>query len=404
MTDTKIITEHELNYIETLYLSCNLEDFISMLEFNDYDLNIDIVPHRAYTLMMDIVIDHLIIEAEYLGESKGRVWYRFLDYRIGIMPYDRAKKANQYNCVIQYEQHYMFTLNKNLDGIKLPFNGDRSQYKIKRIDVTKIAKHKADYIENHWFISPYRKVRYEQGTIYLGHRNNGNVFRLYNKTKELLDTENDRKIELLTKYFGDIENLWTYELELSRSYLKENLNIDTLADLDKVYLAYKNIVGQIRIYDNNDRNKKLVAQGKRERIKAFVLSDFEEYERVEKKKYDPSFDYLINGMKKRIKKFYENMEIELSPSEFIRIVSALSEGVDFEGKELTINFENSDIEVEKAQMTAKHERIRASQGNDLEIESKRYFGVQKKLLPVIEEIPVIIPFLPSQIEFELTYT
>jgi len=72
-----------------------------------------------------------IYSAEYIGEAKGRMWYRTENYRIGIMDYDLAKRANQFNVEIQYEQSHMFSLEPNLKGLDLPFDGELNQYHIK---------------------------------------------------------------------------------------------------------------------------------------------------------------------------------------------------------------------------------------------------------------------------------
>lgn len=370
MNDKRIITQKELNYIETLYLYCNLEDFA---EHQNHGAS------YAYFNMYRYIADTMLINSEFLGVAKGRSWYKFDNYRLGIMEYDKAKTVNQYNCIIQYEQHHMYTLDKYLHDLDLPFGEEREKYKIKRIDITKIAKHDEDYTENHGFISPYRTKRYEYGTTYLGHRKNGNVFRIYNKTKELLtDTAEHpidyKKISLLSQYFGDIENLYTYELELSRSYLKNDLNIDNLTDLDKVYQAYKNIVGQIRIYKDTDRNKILIKSKNYNRIKALVLTDFVPYERVEKKEYKPSYSFLQKRISKMIDNYLDS-GLEKSETEFwLRLIMDLTSERDIDGKEITFDFEISDLEVEKAQFSSKMELLRENQGNELEIEAKRAFG------------------------------
>ncbi len=184
----------------------------------------------------------------------------------------------------------MFTLDHDLTALDLPFGTDRTKYHIKRIDITKIAKHDEDYTKNYGYLSPYRTQDIVNGTIYLGNRKNGNVFRMYDKTKELMTDTKDhpidyKKIELLSSYFGSIENLYTYELELHRSQLKGTLGIETLADLPKVYAANKNIVGKIRFYRDNDRNKRLIRNNHRDRVSCRRLTDFVEYKRIAKKKY-----------------------------------------------------------------------------------------------------------------------
>lgn len=380
--DKRIVVQKELNYIETLYLSCNLQDFTASIEFKDLDINPDIPPLSAYNIVLDYRVSNMIehYSAKFLGTAKGRDWYQFEDYRLGIMSYDLAKRSNQYNCVIQYEQSHMFTLDYFLSVLNLPFGGSFSDYKIKRIDITKIAKHKENYIEGFNYISPYRGMRYEYGTIYLGHRNNGNVFRLYNKTLELLtDTKNHptdyKKIELLSQYFGDIEDLYTYELELHRSYLKDTLNIDTLADLDKVYLAYKNIVGQIRLYKDTDKNKRLIASNNRDRISAYVLTDYVPYDRVKRKDYKPSRKYAIKKMLSTMDGYMDSMGLERSNANYISLIDELaSERIYTDSQDITLHFEKSELGIQMDEMHKKHDRLRYGQGDTLENEANYRFA------------------------------
>jgi len=370
MTDKKIITEKERNYVETLYLYFNLEDASD----NEQDH-----PAVQWLNVMGYVNDVMFPTAKYLAKAGGRTWYQFKNYRLGIMSYDKAKKANQFNCLIQYEQHHLWTLNKNLDDLDLPFDVDRKYYHIKRIDITKIAKHKEDYTVNHGYLSPYREYSYFQGTHYLGNRRNGNVFRMYNKTVELLtDTKkhpiNYKKIALMSEFFGDIEDLYTYELELTRKYLKASLGIETLGQLDQVYAANSNIVGKIRFYKYNDKNRRLIAQNKRERIRAKILTDFEEFERIERKIYVTSFDYLIKNIVKDADRYVKTMKLEKNNEIYMKIANAfLSRRVSQDNKDLVITFEDTHLSDGMAQMTAKHKDMRVNQSNELEIEAKRLF-------------------------------
>ena len=370
MNDKKIITQKEKNYIETLYLNFNLEN-----ASDNENQHGTLKYYNVYKYMADT----MLCNAKYLSDADGRSWYQFPNYRLGIMPYDKAKIANQFNCVIQYEQHHLFTLDKNLTGLDLPFDVSREHYHIKRIDITKIAKHEEDYTINHGYLSPFKghplRPNRKEETVYLGNRKNGNVFRMYPKTIELIATRNYKKIALLSEYFGDIENLWTYELELHRKYLKGSLGIETLAQLDQIYLANKNIVGKIRFFKDTPANKKLLEQKNQSRIKALVLTDFEEYKRVEKKVYKPSYSWHINALKKEIKRYLAAGLEENEINYYMKMLTELTQDLDIEGKELTFNFENSDLVTEKAQMTAEHNIMRDNQGNDLEIEARRHFGV-----------------------------
>jgi len=400
MAINAIVTEKELNYIETLYLYANLEDFLKVTyTYNDWlfgeekkngqpilqsDVD-ELYDHDRYEYMLGYVHDTLLIHAEYIGEASGRMWYRLPNYRLGIMDFNRAKKANQFNVEIQYEQSHMFSLEPNLRGLDLPFDGALSQYHIRRVDVTQIVKTPHDYLTNHNFISPYRAMdRFSKNgvteTVYLGHRKSGNVFRMYNKTIELMTDNKDhpidyKKIELLSKYFGDIEDLYTFELELHRKYLKPTFGIDTLADLEKVYGVYHEIVGKIRIYKDSDENKKLVATKHHSRIRdLYLFTDYREFKRVEKRKYKPSKYYAIDRAVKAIDS-YEKAMGNLSEAEKLLILDEVSYRI------INKNVDISVGESEYATMIEKFDIIRDGQTNDLEKEAKEAFCKTFALLP-----------------------
>ena len=327
--------------------------------------------------MLGYIHDTLLVHAEYIGEASGRMWYRLPNYRLGIMDFKKAKKANQFNIEIQYEQAHMFTLEPSLKGLDLPFDGTLEQYHIRRVDITQIVKTEHDYLTNHNFISPYRAMdRFSRNgvteTVYLGHRKSGNVFRMYNKTIELMTDNKDhpinyKKIELLSKYFGDIENLYTFELELHRKYLKPTFGIDTLADLEKVYGAYHEIVGKIRIYEENDENKKLVKGKHHNRIKdLYSFTDYEEFERVNKKKYKPSKYYAIDKAVKAIKG-YESSMGSLTDSERLLMLDEVSYRL--MGRDIEIHLGESEYET----MHNRFDAIRDGQTNDLEKEAQVAF-------------------------------
>jgi len=376
MAINRIITEKELNYIETLYLYANLEDFLTY-ESTAYDWLIgeelnngkliwkedleDKYSHDKYSMMMDYLYDTMLHSAKYNGIAKGRAWYEFDNYSIGIMDYDTAKSANQYNVVIQYFQHHMFTLNKSLDGLDLPFDGTFDQYQIKRIDICKIFKSPINYTIGHNYLSAYRNPNghsRHENTVYLGNRRNGNVFRMYSKTIELRETENYKKMELLSKYFGDIEDLYTFELELHRSQLKGTLGIEKLSDLSKVYEAYGNIVGKIRIYEDNDRNKKLIKANKRERIKGIFVTEFIDYERVKKKKYKPSKSYAMDRQEKTFSRYIESMGIkEEKEINKLRLEFGMNI-ISNDKQDVKIEFEDNVSTVQLNEMKEKHERLR----------------------------------------------
>ena len=378
MAINRIVTQKELNYIETLYLYCNLQDFITQINFNSIGevSTDDIQSSIVYRHVLSYYYDALLSSAEYIGEAKGRMWYRTENYRIGIMDYDLAKRANQFNVEIQYEQSHMFSLEPNLKGLDLPFDGELNQYHIKRVDISQIVKTKEDYLTNRKYISPYRvedritkngKVE----TVYLGHRKNGNVFRMYNKTIELMIDNKDhpidyKKIELFSKYFGDIEDLYTFELELHRKYIKKSFNIDTLEDIEKLYKVYSEIVGKIGIYEDNDKNRKLAKQNNRDRINCLYFTEYKEFKRTTQKRYKPSKYYAIDKAVNAVESYSKSIG-SLSEAEKILMLDEIATRL--LNKDIEINIGSSEYD----EMQEKYELLRDNQGNDLEKQAYKAF-------------------------------
>jgi hypothetical protein len=396
MAINKIITKKQLNYIETLYLYTNLEDFITET-YTDFDFLIgeekepdvyitakdleEMYSGKKYDIMLQYVYDNLLHLGKYLGDSNGRMWYKLPNYRIGIMPHDKAKKANQFNVEIQYEQHHMFSLDPKLTNLDLPFDGTPKQYHIKRIDVSQIVKTDSDYLTHHGFISPYRKI-HTQGTttktetVYLGHRSSGNVFRMYNKTIELkADTKehpiNYKKIAIFANYFGDIEDLYTFELELHRKYLKPTFGVDTLADLDGVYKVYSEIVGKIQIYKDTDANRKLISQKHHDRIDGLLqFTEYKEFKRLKSKSYKPSENFLVKKVVDSFNNFEKSLSEPLEMGKKFSIVSRILSGIFVKFDDVTISFNDDD----KEDFSFNVESLRDNQDNSLMFEAKKAFA------------------------------
>jgi len=397
MAIDRIVTQKQLNYIETLYLYARLEDFITynstaldwllgevnqttnkLVTWKDIQNQYD---NEKYEYMLQYVHDTMLHNAEYKGTANGRDWYSFPNYRLGIMSYDLAKKSNQFNIEIQYTQSHLFTLDPQLKGLDLPFDGTIDQYDIKRIDITQIVKTPKDYLTNHAFISPYKTIdRLSKNgtdeTIYLGHRKNGNVFRMYNKTIELNTDNKDhpidfKKIELFSDYFGDIENLYTFELELHRKYLKGTFGIEKLSQLEEVYKAYHEIVGSIKIYEDNDKNKHHIKMKHYDRIDTLSFTEYKEFKRIQKKKKRPSKEYLIKRTNTLIERFENSHNVELLNSEKYYIIEQLATRII--GKNITIEITESDEELACNEVYEKIDRLRANQSNELDVEAQRAF-------------------------------
>ena len=303
--DKIIIPKKEKNYIDTLYLYTNLE-----LHYIDVDTDYG-ENYKFYLVRKAFYLEYEKILKK-IADSEGYEWWSMPNYRIGFMEYDKAKALNRPNCVIQYEHSHLFGQDMDLSELELPFLDDKKLYKFKRIDITKTAQLKEDYTKLYGYMSPYRgdplhPVRYGEGsqTVYLGSRKNGNVFRMYNKTIELMQSNKYDKIKAYEEYFGSIDNLYTFEHELHRKYLTKELGIDTLDELPKVWQASQNIVSKIRIFKMNDTNIKLVKQKHSSRVKAYVLSPFVEYSRPVKKKYERSISALCKRIETQIQSYLE---------------------------------------------------------------------------------------------------
>jgi len=372
MAINKIITEKTLNYIETLYLYANLQDFHPSED-----------PIGSYTDVLNLYFDKNLSLSKFLGTSHGRDWYQLPNYRIGIMEYDKAKIANQFNIEIQYTQAHMFELGSALHGLDLPFGGEFENYHIKRVDVSQIVKTPVDYLTNHNYISPYRAMdRFSKNgrteTVYLGHRKNGNVFRMYNKTIELqTDTKdhpiNYKKIELFSRYFGSIEDLYTFELELHRRYLKPTFGIDTLMDLEKVYKVHKEIVGKVRIYEDNDHNKMLINANHRDRVESLCFVEYEEFKRVQKKKYKPSESYMIDKAVSTFEKYEKSLEEPLSIGGKLVIVDTILSRI-FGSMDVSIELEDSAYVKEYNSFMDKTKILRDNQDDQLFREANKAFA------------------------------
>ncbi len=379
--DTVIIPKKEYNYIDTLYLSCNLQDHYPKSGYEGNDV-VKFDEHLRYHYQRRFLESVYLFGVAPLGEGSGYEWYQLPNYRLGLMDYEKAKRANLPNCVIQYEHNHIFDLDHDLTGLDLPFTEDRELYMIKRIDITKTAKLDTDYTINHGYISPYRgdplnPKRYGEDslTVYLGSRKGGNLFRIYNKTAELLDTKNYEKIALYSRLFGTIEGLYTFEHELHRKYLKEVLGIDRLSDLDKVWIASQSIVSRIRIFPITDHNRKLIEQNNRKRVEAMVLSPFVEYDRPERKRYKRSYKAMLKRMKAELEAYLqseEGREWESLDGYILLIYDLLEDRMD--GKDLTVYVNDSERVKELKEMHRRHQAMRDGQTDDLEREAAARFA------------------------------
>ena len=373
INDTILKFTESVNYIETLYLQTHLHEHVKG----------DLPPNQKHSIALSKLYDSVLSTAEYVGFSNTRDWYKTDNYRIGVISdYDKAKSCNWFSCVIQYEQHHMWHCMADINTLDLPLTHDKSLYHIQRADATLIYKSDTDYLNGYGVISKYRKQHTidKNGVIetkYLGTRSSGNMVRWYNKTNELKQTENYKKIDLLSQRFGDIENLYTLELEMNREYLFRSMNIDTLNDFYKLKQAYKNIIGTMRIYELTDSNIMNLEGNHRDRIEGYRFTNWADYKRVVKKKYKPSKSYLVDRMKRSAFKYIESMKIKEKKhinKELLAIANDLLKSLDIDNgmSDMVISYEPSMLSESIEDMNKKHEKLR--DGNDLLIvESYRAF-------------------------------
>ena len=385
-TDTILNFTDSVHYIETLYIQTNLYSHVAGELSND----------KKHKIAMDKLYDEVLSKAEFLGHSNTRDWYRTDNYKIGVITdYDKAMQCNWYSCVIQYFQHHMWECMADINKLELPLTSNRELYNIQRADATLIYKSDIDYLNGYGIISKYRKQHTieKSGVIetkYLGSRpskkkgnkpksSSGNMVRWYNKTNELKDTENYKKIELLSKTFGDIEDLYTIELEMNREFLLRTMNIDSLNDFNKLKLAYKNIIGTMRVYKLTDENRKHIADNHRNRVTACRFAEWVEYERVVKKKYEPSVKYLIDRMAKSSNRYLDTIpNMDDRKKESLKVINLLMERVVISDglSDMVVTYEPSELGLEIEYMDDKIESYRGF--NDLlQVEAQRAFSPYK---------------------------
>ena len=226
-------------------------------------------------------------------------------------------------------------------------------------------------------MSPYRssplRSNRKDNTVYLGSRKNGNLFRMYPKTTELRETKNYKKIALYTEEFGDIEDLYTFEHELHRGYLKEDLGIDRLSELSKVWEASASIVCKIRFFKDTDKNKKLINQKHYKRIETVALTEYKEFERPIKKRYKRSYPAMLKRIKSEIDAYLKSGEVKNETAFWLELVTDLTQDV-AKGKDIEIALTDTDRVLDYREMKEKHNFLRETDDYLLQEEAKKAFG------------------------------
>lgn len=309
-----IIPDKELNYIDTLYLYANAEELIE-------EDKIDVID--AYNEVCRTILFEKYPDSEQTGYANNRRWFDTPNFRIGVMDYELAKKLNQYTLEIQYKHHHLWQLNNDVSRLELPFDSDLSNYKIKRVDVTKTAILNVDYTKDHGFITKFRddglnpkRVGDSALTVYFGSRGVCTL-RIYSKTDELMSKLDYAKIERYRSYFDTVDNLYTFEYEFHRKYLTKNYNIDSLKDFYNILKLGAMKFGEIGIFKINDKNIRNYKNKHYDRIDVYCFNNTEFLQRSDIKEYKPSLTYLIRRLEKLINSFIMRSNKKISKSEIL---------------------------------------------------------------------------------------
>ena len=361
--DSVIIPKKEINYIETMYLY-----YSKKLEFYQWQ----------------DLLGFLVDNYTELGVANGRYWFVLDDgLKIGIYAdYEKCLASNQYLIELQYEFKQLFPLQGDLSLLRLPrfLSHSFNDYIFKRVDVTKVAKYEQplnlDPKETS-FLSLY-KYNYFEGTIYLGSRKNGCVTRIYNKTLEIEQQSKEKSI-YFSEHFDNLDNLYTIELELHRSYLRKNFkNVQKLSDWRQLSVVYNSIVGSIKMFETNDKNMKNYKNNNKNRIPFKTFTPFEFIERIEKKKYERSRKRTIIRMKREMFEYFEDAGIEPTFAECVQFVSEFSkEVINHKGKDIELNFIDTPLSEELEEFEEKMDRIRYKGHDFLEMEAEKYIPLPK---------------------------
>jgi len=361
---TVIIPEKEINYIETLYIY-----YTKKYEYYEW-----------FNLL-----DFLETNYSVVGYSHGRFWF-LLDggIRLGLIDdYEKCLRSNQYFVLLQYDFEHLFPLQGNLSLLQLPsfLSQNFDDYIFKRVDVTKVAQYKKPLSldpKETGFITQY-KYNYYNGTVYLGSRNNGCVTRIYNKSLELLE-QSSHKQKYFLEHFDNLENLYTIELELHRSYLRKNFDkVQRLSDWRNLFKIYNLIVGKIKMFDINDKNMRNYRNNNRSRIPCKTFTEFEFIERKEKVKYSRSYKRLINNIVSMIDEYFEDENIPKTNVNYMNVIEDVMRArLSIKGKNLIINFEDTPLSDDIKAFEEKMERIRYKGDDLLFDEAKKYFGFLDK--------------------------
>jgi len=297
--------------------------------------------------------------------------------RVGVCSADYAKKINSYPVIYQYSKENCHSQNFSTYSRYISLNACR----VKRVDYavtfmcsfnplsySSISPFRSQYVIS----SPMSGIE----TVYLGSRKTGKVFRAYNKTKELDDTQNFKGIEHYGTYFNTYKNLYTFELELHRKYLVNRFGDITFASLNNVEEFAYDIISSVIFFPHTDQNISLYKNRHYDCIQDKFILDLEErfYVTAYKKSNDkPSFDFLRDRIYKIIENYLKVAEIDNLDFFYMSLFNSIS-AKDI-SQDLEFIIEPSLLSKDIKKLRKKIDNERNGQTNELYLEAKKAFEI-----------------------------
>ena len=318
------------------------------------------------------------LSVNFLGLGGGRSWYEVDGNRVGICDAEQAKKMNTFPFLIQFSK-------KNCHEHNFTSYDDSYDYRkmsIQRID-TAVIFQKSDFKLELEIISPFRSrstigTSTEIETVYLGKRSTGKVLRVYNKTIELDATSNYKQMDMLSSYFGSLDNLFTIELELHRKFIMSKFGDVTIGSLSNLVNYSCSVLSTVTFFPNNALNLNRFNNQNYDLIEdKFSIFVEDEYYICTYDRYSnniPSLHNLTKKINKQILAYADNMGLD-STSDYLSLYNVIFESILANDRFVLsdLDFTIEDIEHDKRKFYEKLDYIRQFQDNSLEVEFKKYF-------------------------------
>ena len=319
-------------------------------------------------------------KANFLGTSSGRTWYEIDGNRVGICDETQAKKMNTYPFLIQYSKENCH--NHNFPSYCSSVSSN--SFSIQRLDYAIIFQSDSFKIERH-FISPFRSFNYicssdSIETVYMGKRRSGKVVRLYNKTIELSVKNDYKQMDLLSKSFDSLDNLYVLEIELHRKHIMDKFGDVKLGSISNLISYSSSVLSSIVFFPNTEENMKHYKNRNYSKfVDTFVLDGLDcGYVTTEKEvRSKPSLSYLCKRVNKIITSYINEMNISES-SDYLSLYDILFTSIAEHHNDNIDSFEFSlsDYESEKNSHLLE---LSAKIGDNAFLENESYLAFKREI-------------------------